>query len=79
MKCTENYHSGPFTGYKMLEFRQWNGGTLMVAKWEIKLSLRMLIMKGFIKRHFTEGTENALRRMALAAQKKMESLSPASP
>jgi len=39
----------------------------------------MLIMKGFIKRHFTEGTENALRRMALAAQKKMESLSPASP
>jgi hypothetical protein len=79
MKCTENYHSGPFTGYKMLEFRQWNGGTLMVAKWEIKLSLRILIMKGFIKRHFTEGTENALRRMALAAQKKMENLSPASP
>ena len=79
MRCTENYHNGPFTGYKTVEFIPSGTGTIMSARWEIRLSFRMLIMKGFIKKHLTEGTENALRRMALAARKKENAASPVSP
>jgi hypothetical protein len=70
MKCTENYHSGPFTGYKTVKFIGRDQGTDVLVRWDIKLSLRLILMKRFIRRHFLEGTENAITRLDAAALKK---------
>lgn len=70
MKCTENYHSGPFTGYKTVKFQAVENGTDITVRWKIKLSFRMILMKRFIRRHFLEGTENAITRLDAAALKK---------
>ncbi len=66
--CTENYHSGPFTGFKRIEISKDGSGSKITAKWDIHLSLRLLILKGFITRHFRQGTENALKRISQQAE-----------
>lgn len=68
MTCTENYHSGPFTGFKRLEFEADSSGTSIVARWEVQLSLRLLMFRGFIMKHFREGTENAISRIIEEAE-----------
>ena len=68
LTCTENYHSGPFSGFKKTELRCIDGGTEIRVRWEIKLSLSMVLLKGFLARHFTDGTESAIRRICESAE-----------
>lgn len=66
--CVENYHSGPFSGFKKIELIREGNGTMIRVRWEIKLSLSMILLKGFLKRHFTEGTESAIARICSEAE-----------
>lgn len=66
--CTENYHSGPFTGFKRIEISNNGSGSKIIVKWDVQLSLKLLFLKRFITRHFRQGTENALRRIAERAE-----------
>ena len=68
LTCTENYRNGPFTGFKKVEISPAGDGSEITVKWDIRLSFKLLFMKGFISRHFREGTENAIKRIALEAE-----------
>ncbi|HLH86095.1 MAG TPA: SRPBCC family protein [Thermoplasmataceae archaeon] len=68
LACTENYLDGPFSGFKRVEFVPEPTGTLVRATWNIKLSLGLLPLSPFIRNHFREGTENALRRLCERAE-----------
>ncbi len=58
----EVYMSGPFTGTK--EFRiSGSGSTECVVTWKIKLSTLLAFRKESLKKHFSEGTVNAIKRM----------------
>lgn len=72
MCCTENYHNGPFTGFKRVEISGNGSGSTITAKWEVQLSFKLIFMKGFITKHFRQGTENALERIS----KKAEEIKP---
>lgn len=67
--CTENYHSGPFTGFKRVELARENSGSRITAKWEVQLSFKLIFMKRFIVNHFRQGTENALKRISEEAER----------
>ncbi len=67
--CTENYHNGPFTGFKRVEIARDGSGSRITAKWDVHLSLKLVFMKRFIVRHFRQGTENALKRISQEAEK----------
>lgn len=69
MYCTENYHNGPFTGFKRVEIAQDGSGSRITAKWDVQLSLKLVFMKRFIVNHFRQGTENALKRISEEAEK----------
>lgn len=66
--CTENYHSGPFTGFKRVEISSNGSGSTITAKWDIQLSFKLVFMKSFIIKHFRQGTENALKRISEQAE-----------
>lgn len=70
--CTENYHSGPFTGFKRVEISENGAGTTVTVKWDIHLSFKLVFLKGFIARHFQQGTENALSRIIGEAESKIK-------
>jgi hypothetical protein len=72
MYCTENYHSGPFTGFKKIQIYENNNGSTITVKWDIHLSFRLLILKRFLTRHFQQGTENALSRIILEAESRIK-------
>jgi len=65
--CVENYHSGPFSGYKRIELQRSGSGTNITVRWEIKLSLRMLLLKRFLEGHFRQGTNSAIERICSEA------------
>ncbi len=67
--CTENYHSGPFTGFKRVEISNGGSGSRITAKWDVQLSFKLIFMKRFITNHFKQGTENALKRISEEAEK----------
>lgn len=75
LSCTENYHSGPFTGFKRIDIEPDGSKTRILVRWEVHLSLRLLLLKGFILKHFRQGTESALSRIIEEAEKSIE-LSP---
>ncbi len=66
--CTENYHSGPFTGFKRMEISSNGSGSRITVKWDVQLSFKLLILKRFITKHFRQGTENAIKRIAERAE-----------
>ncbi|MEM3675611.1 MAG: SRPBCC family protein [Thermoplasmataceae archaeon] len=68
LAITENYLDGPFTGFKRVEFLPDANGTTLRATWNIKLSLPLIPLAPFIKGHFREGTENALKRLSEKAE-----------
>ena len=70
--CTENYHSGPFTGFKRVEISEGQSGSTITVKWDIHLSLRFIFLKGFITRHFQQGTESALSRIIKEAETRVK-------
>lgn len=78
MSCTENYHSGPFTGFKRVEIESNGSSTIIQVKWDIQLSLKLFLFKGFISKHFRQGTESALSRIIAEAENRI-SLSPEQP
>lgn len=67
-KDTENhiireiYLSGPFKGTKELKLEK-TGETQCTVTWKIKLSTLLAFRKESLKKHFMEGTVNAIRRM----------------
>lgn len=72
MYCTENYHSGPFTGFKRIEIVENSGGSTITVKWDVHLSLKLILLKRFITRHFQQGTENALSRIITEAESRIK-------
>ena len=72
MYCTENYHSGPFTGFKRIEISEYRDGSRITVKWDIHLSLKLAIFKRLITRHFQQGTENALSRIIQEAESRIK-------
>ena len=58
----EVYLSGPFTGTKDLKL-SGSEGTECVVTWKIKLSTLLAFRKESLKKHFSEGTVNAIKRM----------------
>ena len=76
--CVENYHSGPFSGFKRLELQKDDQGTIMTVRWEIRLSPMMILMRRFLVRHFTEGTQSALKRISSEAEMEMQVAQPIS-
>lgn len=72
MYCTENYHSGPFTGFKRIEISDSDTGSIITVKWDVHLSLKLIIIKRFITRHFQQGTENALSRIISEAESRIK-------
>lgn len=66
--CTENYHSGPFTGFKRVEISGTQDGTDITVRWDVHLSFKLVLLKGFIVKHFRQGTENALARIVREAE-----------
>lgn len=69
--CTENYHNGPFTGFKRIEVASNGSGSNITVKWDIRLSGRFILFKGFVSRHFQQGTESALGRIAKEAESRV--------
>ncbi len=65
--CVENYHSGPFSGYKRIELQKSGDGTQITVRWEIKLSLRMILLRKFLEGHFRDGTNSAIERICREA------------
>lgn len=72
MYCTENYHSGPFTGFKKIEISESEAGSTITVKWDVHLSLKLIIFKRLITRHFQQGTENALSRIIQEAESRIK-------
>ncbi len=72
MYCTENYHSGPFTGFKRIEISENGNGSTITVKWDVHLSLKLIILKRFITSHFQQGTENALSRIISEAESRVK-------
>lgn len=70
--CTESYTRGPFTGTKTTSVIAEDGLTQIRTVWNIRLSLILRPMRKRIEKHFTEGTENALRRLCEAAASESE-------
>ncbi|MCL6089879.1 MAG: SRPBCC family protein [Candidatus Thermoplasmatota archaeon] len=68
LTCTENYLGGPFTGFKEIRISPADEGSVITVKWDIKLSLKLLFMKSFVTKHFRQGTENAIKRIAQTAE-----------
>lgn len=66
--CTENYHDGPFSGFKRIEISGNEGGSVITVKWEVQLSTKLVLFKRFISRHFQQGTDSALKRIVLDAE-----------
>lgn len=58
----EVYLSGPFTGTKDLKLSD-SESTECVVTWKIKLSTLLAFRKESLKKHFSEGTVNAIKRM----------------
>lgn len=58
----EIYLSGPFTGVKEFKITNFDG-TECVVTWKIKLSTLLAFRKESLKKHFSEGTVNAIKRM----------------
>ncbi len=69
LNCVENYHSGPFSGYKRIELQKIGNGTNITVRWEIKLSLHMLPLKRFLEGHFRQGTNSAIQRICTEASR----------
>lgn len=69
--CTENYHSGPFTGFKRIEIAQNGSGSHITVKWDVQLSTSLVLFKRFISKHFQQGTENALERIVTEAENRI--------
>lgn len=64
MSVTEKYLSGPFKGTKRTTITTDNGSTRMKTEWNVVLSPMLMFGKSSIQKHFNEGTENALKRIA---------------
>lgn len=69
LSCSENYHSGPFTGFKRIEIEPTASGARILVRWDIQLSFRLILLKGFIAKHFKQGTESAITRIIAEAEK----------
>ena len=54
-----NYVKGPIKGY----VRNYISENSIISQWNIRISPLFLIMKPWMKRHFMNGTSNALARM----------------
>ncbi len=54
-----NYLEGPIRGYVV----NYVGDESIISQWEVKITPLFLIMKPWIKKHFIEGTSNALKRI----------------
>jgi hypothetical protein len=66
----EVYTGGPFRGYKRLTVSEdVEGSAKITAIWVIDLFAPLRLARKRMIRHLTEGTEHALERIALAAER----------
>lgn len=68
MTLTEEYLSGPFKGWKKTSVTEDNGKTRLKTEWNVVLSPLLMFGRTSIQKHFSEGTENALKRIAEASE-----------
>lgn len=68
MSVTEDYLKGPFRGTKTTMVNSGNGTTLIRSVWDVSLSPMLMLASSSIRKHFTEGTQNALRRIRAASE-----------
>ncbi len=67
---TENYLRGPFKGEKKTTITNENGRCMLETEWNVKLSPAFMFGRSSIEKHFKEGTESALNRIAEASESK---------
>ncbi len=72
MSVTEQYINGPFKGTKRTTITNDGGITRMKTEWNVILSPMLMFGKNSIQKHFNEGTENALKRIADASEGKTQ-------
>ncbi len=61
---------GPIKGTKTISLNDLNNKTNVKVVWEIKLSGMMSVFSSMLKGHIERGTEDALERISLEAEKK---------
>lgn len=60
---------GPMKGTKTITLNDANGKTKVDVVWDIKLSGMMSMFTGMVKGHIQQGTEDALERISVDAEK----------
>jgi len=60
---------GPMKGTKTVTLSDVNGKTKVDVVWDIKLSGMMSMFTGMVKGHIQQGTEDALERISVDAEK----------
>jgi carbon monoxide dehydrogenase subunit G len=60
---------GPMKGTKTITLNDSNGKTKVDVVWDIKLSGMMSMFTGMVKGHIQQGTEDALERISVDAEK----------
>jgi carbon monoxide dehydrogenase subunit G len=70
MKSIEiNITDGPMKGTKTITLNDMNGKTKVDVVWDIKLSGMMSMFTGMVKGHIQQGSEDALERIRVDAEK----------
>lgn len=68
LSVTEEYLNGPFKGTKTTFITQHEGKSRLKTEWNVLLSPMLMLGRNSIKKHFNEGTQNALKRISDAAE-----------
>lgn len=72
MCCTENYHNGPFSGFKRVEISESESGTAITVKWDIRLATKLILFRRIVEKHLQQGTDHALQRIVLDAENRIK-------
>ena len=59
---------GPIMGSRVITLSETEGKTKVNVAWDFKLAGFLSIFSGMVKKHISEGTEQALERIAKAAE-----------